>query len=87
MELEYGLIREQGSQKAQLTVAQVEKLVIEFISISRNILTIAARFKSKGSISLADAIIAATAKEKNLPLLTKNPKFVKLKDEIEIKFL
>ena len=87
MEVFYYSIRNAGEEKANKILANLIKLPLRFEPISRSILTAGARFKSRGKISLADAIIAATAKEKNLPLLTKNPEFLALKDEIKVELL
>lgn len=87
MELEYGLIREEGSEKAGLTMIRIEKLAIVFHPITRMVLKEAALIKAKGKISLGDAIIAGTAKVKNVPLLTTDPEFLRLKDEIKVVLL
>lgn len=87
MEVLYYLIRNAGEEKANKILANFTKLPLSFEPISRSILTQGAHFKAKGKISLADSIIAATAKEKNVPLLTKDPEFLLLKDEIRVEVL
>lgn len=87
MELLYVLIRDFGQSEAQKSLTTIENLPIKFIPITRNILVLAASYKSKGKISVADTIIAATAKEKDLPLLTKDPEFLVLKKEIKVEIL
>lgn len=87
MEVHYNLIREVGDEEAQKTLASMLKLPLKFVLISREILAIAAHYKARGKLSLADSIIAATAKEKDLPLLTKDPEFLQLKDEVKVEML
>ena len=54
------------------------------ISIQQNIIEKAITFRQVKSMSLADAIIAATAKHYNLPLITANIKDFKHIENLEI---
>ena len=47
----------------------------------------AARLKSKYALSYADCFAAALAKEKDCPVLTGDPEFKKLHEEIKISWL
>ncbi len=87
MEVHYKFIRILGEEVADNNLLSITELPLTFIPIDRNLLKIAAHFKALGGISLADAIIAATAKAKDLPLLTKDPEFLTLKNEIEVEML
>ena len=81
------MIRELGKDEVDKYLVSIQKLPITFIPITKEILSTAALFKAGGDISVTDAIIAATAQEKNLPLLTKNPEFKQLAREVKVEFL
>lgn len=87
MEVYYQMIRELGKDEADKYLANIQKLPITFVAITKEILTIAALFKARGGISVADGIIAATAKVNNVPLLTKDPEFKLLAEELTIELL
>lgn len=87
MEVYYKFIRILGEDLAEKKLTQVFELPLELIPIDQMILKFVAHFKAKGGISVADAIVAATAKVKNVPLLTKDPEFLRLKDEIKVELL
>lgn len=87
MEIKYKLIQRGGGETADSVISNLEKTGIQFVPIDRTILYTAAAFKARGKISVADAIIAATAVEKNCPLLTKDPEFLLLKNEVKVEVL
>ncbi|MEO8067165.1 MAG: PIN domain-containing protein [Flavobacteriales bacterium] len=45
------------------------------------------RLRSVHRLKLADALIAATATSLNLPLVTSDKGFARLKDEVDLKWL
>ena len=55
--------------------------------MTRPLADIAADFKARHSISLADACAAALAKEKNADLVTGDPEFKSLERELGIRWL
>jgi len=57
------------------------------IALNENIKEIAISIKQKTSIKTADAIVAATAKSFNLPLLTFDKDFKKLEGVVEVVIL
>jgi predicted nucleic acid-binding protein len=60
---------------------------IEFHAADRRLADVAAGFKSRFKISLADAFAAALAKERKAELVTGDPEFRALEKEIKIRWL
>jgi len=54
---------------------------------TRRLADLAAEFKARHSLSLADAFAAALAKELNTPLVTGDPEFKPLAGDIKIQWL
>jgi predicted nucleic acid-binding protein len=76
MEVYYGFITERGLLEADKLMKIVEQLPIKYIStINRKVYKIGCRFKGTYSISLADAIAAATACDTGATLVTKDGEF------------
>jgi len=86
-EVSYIVERKSGKNRWADVKKQILALPIEIISVDQNIAEIAATFKAKGGISLADCFAAALAKQKNLPLITGDPEFNILKSEISICYI
>ena len=57
------------------------------VDVNIELTRIAARFKAKGGISYADCFAAALAKQHKATLLTGDPEFKQLEDEISISWL
>jgi len=60
---------------------------IEFHAADRRLADVAAGFKARFKISLADAFAAALAKERKAELVTGDPEFRALDKEIKIRWL
>ena len=60
---------------------------IEFHTADRRLADVAAGFKARFKISLADAFAAALAKERKAELVTGDPEFRALEKEIKIRWL
>lgn len=84
MEIYYIFIRKADENKAREVVRKIEELGIISIEISRTILFNGARIKAQHPLSLADAIIAATAIELQAQLIHKDPEFKPLADRIRL---
>jgi len=84
MEIYYIFIRKADENKAREVVRKIEELGIISIEISRTILFNGARIKAQHPLSLADAIIAATAIELQAQLIHKDPEFKPLTNRIKL---
>jgi predicted nucleic acid-binding protein len=86
-EAQYMIVRKDGAdawgEAAQVLVA----LPIEFHAVDRELADLAADFKSRFRISLADAFAAALATKLKAPLLTGDPEFKAMEREIKIIWL
>lgn len=83
-EIWYNYARKFSEDFADEMIAKTREMKIEFIPANWHVVQIAAQFKSRGGISYADCFAAALANTRNAPLVTGDPEFEQLKDEIEI---
>ncbi|MGO8838891.1 MAG: PIN domain-containing protein [Limisphaerales bacterium] len=86
-EVQY-IVRRKDGDAAWANIANVLKAApIEFHPVTRRLADLAADFKARHKISLADAFAAALAKEKKTELVTGDPEFKPLEKEIKINWL
>ena len=86
-EVQY-IVRRKDGDAAWANIANELKAVpIEFHPATRRLADLAADFKARHKISLADAFAAALAKEKKTELVTGDPEFKALEKEIKIGWL
>ncbi|MFT5367679.1 MAG: putative nucleic acid-binding protein [Candidatus Latescibacterota bacterium] len=86
-EVLYIIERERGLLDAQKALVAIEQLPIELLTASRERILKAAHIKATVRISYADAFAAAAASEYNASLLTGDPEFSEIEDEISIIWL
>lgn len=86
-EVKYILLRKDGTVAWEQAEEVLKGLPIDFHSTNRALADIAADFKARFKISLADAFAAALAKEKKAELITGDPEFKQLEKELKIKWL
>jgi ribonuclease VapC len=86
-EVKYITLRKQGDEAWRDIVAGLPALPIEFHAVDRALSDIAADFKARGGLSLADAFAAALAKDRKAELVTGDPEFKTLEREIKILWL
>lgn len=86
-EVQY-IVRCKDGDAAWANIANELKAVpIEFHPATRRLADLAADFKTRFKLSLADAFAAALAKEKKAELVTGDPEFKALEKEIKIQWL
>ena len=86
-EVQY-IVRRKDGDAAWANIANELKAVpIEFHPATRRLADLAADFKTRFKLSLADAFAAAFAKEKKAELVTGDPEFKALEKEIKINWL
>ena len=86
-EVKYTVIRKDGKDRWEEIARELPALPIEFHATGRALADIAADYKARFKISLADAFAAALAKEKKAELVTGDPEFNPLEKEIKIVWL
>ena len=86
-EVKYMLLKKDGVEAWAQAADVLKSLPIEFHPATRALADLAADFKARFKMSLADAFAAALAKEKNAGLVTGDPEFKVLAKEIAIHWL
>lgn len=86
-EVKYIILKKDGSEAWRKAAEVLIALPIEFHPATREMSDVAAGFKSRFTISLADAFAAALAKVKDADLVTGDPEFRPLVPEIRINWL
>lgn len=88
-EIYYTMERAGGRQAADEAVADLATLPIDVVGVGDDLklARLAAQFKASHKMSLADAFAAALAKEKKAELVTGDPEFKALEQEVKINWL
>lgn len=86
-EVKYILVKKDGAESWERAADVLESLPLEFRTVDRALADLAADYKARFKLSLADAFAAALAKEKKAELVTGDPEFKPLEREIKISWL
>ena len=86
-EVQYMVRRKDGDAAWTAIASELRAAPIEFHPADRRLADLAADFKARHKISLADAFAAALAKERKTELVTGDPEFKSLEKEIKINWL
>ena len=86
-EVKYSIVKKDGAKAWEEAAKILQGLPIDFHSTTREMADIAADFKARFKMSLADAFAAALAKEKKAELVTGDPEFKAVEKEIKIVWL
>ena len=86
-EVQYTIRRKDGETVWASIAGELLAVPIEFHPADRRLADVAAGFKARFRISLADAFAAALAKERKAELVTGDPEFRVLEKEIKIRWL
>src|SRR5437870_5090162 len=86
-EVKYSILKKNGAAAWEEAAKILQGLPIDFHSTTRALADMAADFKARFKLSLADAFAAALAKEKKAELVTGDPEFKALEKEIKIGWL
>lgn len=87
MEVKYILVRKHGAAAWQRESAFVDALPIQFHPLTRELADIAADYKAKHALSLADACTAALANNLRCPVVTGDPVFRALEGHLQVQWL
>jgi len=86
-EVQYTIRRKDGDEAWQTIAGELLAAPIQFHPADRRLADLAAEFKARFKLSLADAFAAALAKEKKAELVTGDPEFKALEKEMKITWL
>lgn len=86
-EVQYIIRRKDGEAAWRIVADELVTLPIEFRPADRPLADQAADFKTRFKLSLADAFAAALAKSRKAELVTSDPEFKQVEDEIKIAWL
>jgi predicted nucleic acid-binding protein len=86
-EVQYMIRRKDGDPAWAAIANELKAAPIEFHPVTRRLSDLAADFKVRYKISLADAFAAALTKERKTDLVTGDPEFRALEQEIKISWL
>jgi ribonuclease VapC len=86
-EVQYMIRRKDGDAAWETVATELRAVPIEFHPADRALADLAAGFKARFKLSLADAFAAALAKQRNAKLVTGDPEFKSLEREIKITWL
>lgn len=83
-EVLYIVRREYGGEKAAEIETTIHTLPIEIVDVDLELAREAARFKAVKKMSYADCFAAALARKRQAGLLTGDPEFREVEDEVEV---
>lgn len=86
-EIQYALVKKDGREAWERAAEVLKGLPIEFHPADRRLADLAADFKARHKLSLADAFAAALAKDRKAALVSGDPEFKALETEIKISWL
>jgi ribonuclease VapC len=86
-EVKYMVTRKDGAERWEEIARELPTLPIEFHPATRALADLAADFKARHKLSLADAFAAALAKERKAELVTGDPEFKAVEKEIKVQWL
>jgi ribonuclease VapC len=86
-EVKYTLLKKDGADAWTRAAEILKSLPVEFQVVDRPLADLAADFKARFRLSLADACAAALAKSHKAELVTGDPEFAALEEEIKIRWL
>ena len=86
-EVWYKLARKYSESEADTSIEELGALGFQLETIDWRLARQAAQFKSKYPISYADCFAAALAKQRDVELVTGDPEFKRLEQEIKIHWL
>jgi uncharacterized protein len=86
-ETQYIIRRKDGDAAWRVVASELPALPIEFQPADRRLADLAADFKTRFKLSLADAFAAALAKIRNVALVTGDQEFKEVEGEIKISWL
>ena len=86
-EIYYNTMRVQGIEEAEGVIKQFNKYPIQLIEADQALTYEAAKLKGKHKIAYADCFAAALSLRLKAPIVTGDPEFKKLDDQVSIQWI
>ncbi|MFQ6114449.1 MAG: type II toxin-antitoxin system VapC family toxin [bacterium] len=86
-EIYYSVRRQDSSERASEVLSIIEDFPINLEQVDKSLALVAANFKAKFAVALADCFCAATAFNHTATIVTGDPDFEKFEGDISIKWL
>jgi ribonuclease VapC len=86
-EMFYCTIRVQGFEEAEYLLGQFNRYPIELVPADKGLTYEAAKLKARHKIAYADCFAASLSLKLDAPVVTGDPEFKRLKDEISIHWI
>jgi ribonuclease VapC len=86
-EVYYSIERREGEEKAVEIYSLIRSFLLTFVEVNLAMALQAAKIKSQYAIALGDCFCAATAKESGASVVTGDPEYEKLGNEVKIMWL
>ncbi|RMD93875.1 MAG: type II toxin-antitoxin system VapC family toxin [Calditrichaeota bacterium] len=86
-EIYYTIQRHEGLERASEVLAIIENFPMKLEIVNKELALLAANLKAKFPIALADCFCAATASKYSASVVTGDPEFEKLEEQISIMWL
>jgi len=86
-EVLYTIERRRGSDSVPQVLGLLEASAVSFVDVDRSLALMAASIKANHALAYADAFAAALAMREDAPLMTGDPEFGQLEDQVSIHWL
>lgn len=80
----YMICRKENKEKADAVIAMIKEWPIQFVETNESIGLVAGKIKANKAVSLGDAFAIATAIEKGAEVVTGDPEFEKVADDVSV---
>ena len=86
-EVYYITMRERGVEKAEEVFSLIKRLPIQIIEADIDLTLKASKLKAKYPVAYADCFAASLAIEKDASVITGDPEFMKMEEEVKVKWI
>ena len=86
-EVYYITMRERGEEKAEEVFSLIKLLPIQIIEVDTDLTLKASKLKAKYPVAYADCFAASLAIEKDASVVTGDPEFMKMQEEVKIEWI
>lgn len=86
-EVYYITMRERGEEKAEEVFSLIKLLPIQIIEVDTDLTLKASRLKAKYPVAYADCFAASLAIEKDASVITGDPEFEKMEEEVKVEWI
>ena len=86
-EVYYNTMREEGVAQAEKVILQLDKFPIQIVEVNRDLTYDAAKLKGRYRMAYADCFAVALSVRLNATLVTGDPEFKKVKEQISFQWI